>query len=194
MNKELLRMQMLAGVITESQYKAKLNESLEDLEKKVFNFFNSPKVNALVSKMSNQLDDKEKTKILSITGGVKEATSDDFSQFKNVIDKITKNLDEIQSPFSKDFTPNELDKAVGKVLAGVGSLNILSMGMLPALTGMAIDSLGGTDFVNTLAQAIGSGSGAMVLSVIAGLLGGGLLWALGKKLQGSKDLDSETIT
>ena len=26
MNKELLRMQMLAGVITESQYKAKLNE------------------------------------------------------------------------------------------------------------------------------------------------------------------------
>ena len=194
MNKELLRMQMLAGVITESQYKAKLNESLEDLEKKVFNFFNSPKVNALVSKMSNQLDDKEKTKILSITGGVKEATSDDFSQFKNVIDKITKNLDEIQSPFSKDFTPNELDKAVGKVLAGVGSLNILSMGMLPALTGMAIDSLGGTDFVNTLAQAIGSGSGAAVLSVIAGLLGGGLLWALGKKLQGSKDLDSETIT
>jgi hypothetical protein len=193
MNKELLRMQMLAGILTEGQYKAKLNESLEDLEKKVFNFFNSPKVNALVSKMSNQLDDKEKTKILSITGGVKEATSDDFSQFKNVIDKITKNLDEIQSPFSKDFTPNELDKAVGKVLAGVGSLNIRSMGMLPALTGMAIDSLGGTDFVDTVAQAIGSGSGAAVLSVIAGLVGGGLLWALGKKLQGVKDLDDEEI-
>ena len=193
MTKETLRMQMLAGIITESQYKTKLNESLEDLEKKVFNFFNSPKVNALVSKMSNQLDDKEKTKILSITGGVKEATSDDFSQFKNVIDKITENLDEIQSPFSKDFTPNEVDKAVGKVLAGAGSANIMSMGTLPALTAMAIDYLGGTDIVNTVSQALGSGTMAGALSVVAGLIGGGLLWALGKKLQGSKDLGSETI-
>jgi hypothetical protein len=30
MNKETLRMQMLAGVITESQYKQRLNESIED--------------------------------------------------------------------------------------------------------------------------------------------------------------------
>jgi len=193
MNKETLRMQMLAGIITEGEYKVKLNESVEDLEKKVFNFFNSPKVNALVSKISNQLDDKEKTKILSITGGVKESTSDDFSQFKNVIDKITENLDEIQSPFSKDFTPNEVDKAVGKVLAGAGSANIMSMGTLPALTAMAIDYLGGTDIVNTVSQALGSGTMAGALSVVAGLIGGGLLWALGKKLQGVKDLGNEPI-
>ena len=30
MNKETLRMQMLAGLITESEYKAKLNENIED--------------------------------------------------------------------------------------------------------------------------------------------------------------------
>jgi hypothetical protein len=30
MNKETLRMQMLAGIITEGQYKAKLNENMED--------------------------------------------------------------------------------------------------------------------------------------------------------------------
>jgi hypothetical protein len=193
MNKETLRMQMLAGIITEGEYKVKLNESVEDLEKKVFNFFNSPKVNALVSKISNQLDDKEKTKILSITGGVKESTSDDFSQFKNVIDKITENLDEIQSPFSKDFTPNEVDKAVGKVLAGAGSASIMSMGTIPALTAMAIDYLGGTNIVNTVSQALGSGTMAGALSVVAGLIGGGLLWALGKKLQGVKDLGNEPI-
>jgi hypothetical protein len=193
MNKETLRMQMLAGIITEGEYKVKLNESVEDLEKKVFDFFNSPKVNALVSKISNQLDDKEKTKILSITGGVKESTSDDFSQFKNVIDKITENLDEIQSPFSKDFTPNEVDKAVGKVLAGAGSASIMSMGTIPALTAMAIDYLGGTNIVNTVSQALGSGTMAGALSVVAGLIGGGLLWALGKKLQGVKDLGNEPI-
>ena len=193
MTKETLRMQMLAGIITESQYKAKLNENLEDIEKKVFNFFNSSKVNALVSKISNQLDDKEKAKILSITGEVKESASDDFSQFKNIIDKITENLDEIQSQFSDDFTPNELDKAVGKVLAGAGSANLMSMGTLPALTAMAIDYLGGTDIVNTVSQAVGGGTTAGVLSAIAGLIGGGLLWALGKKLQGAKDLGGETI-
>jgi hypothetical protein len=193
MNKETLRMQMLAGIITEGEYKVKLNESVEDLEKKVFDFFNSPKVNALVSKISNQLDDKEKTKILSITGGVKESTSDDFFQFKNVIDKITENLDEIQSPFSKDFTPNEVDKAVGKVLAGAGSASIMSMGTIPALTAMAIDYLGGTNIVNTVSQALGSGTMAGALSVVAGLIGGGLLWALGKKLQGVKDLGNEPI-
>ena len=33
MNKETLRMQMLAGVITESQYKAKLNEAPLDFDK-----------------------------------------------------------------------------------------------------------------------------------------------------------------
>ena len=193
MDKETLRMQMLAGIITEGEYKVKLNESVEDLEKKVFDFFNSPKVNALVSKISNQLDDKEKTKILSITGGVKESTSDDFSQFKNVIDKITENLDEIQSPFSKDFTPNEVDKAVGKVLAGAGSASIMSMGTIPALTAMAIDYLGGTNIVNTVSQALGSGTMAGALSVVAGLIGGGLLWSLGKKLQGVKDLGNEPI-
>lgn len=30
MNKETLRMKMLAGIITESEYKAKLNENIED--------------------------------------------------------------------------------------------------------------------------------------------------------------------
>jgi len=32
MNKEILRMQMLAGIITEGQYKAKLNENIENIE------------------------------------------------------------------------------------------------------------------------------------------------------------------
>ena len=37
MTQEQLRMQMLAGIITEGQYKAKLNEANEDL----FNFIKS---------------------------------------------------------------------------------------------------------------------------------------------------------
>jgi len=187
-------MQKLAGIITEGEYKAKLNENLEDLEKKVFDFFNSPKSNALVDKIVNQLDDKEKAKITSITGGIKESTSDEFSQFKNIVDKISENLEEIQSPYSKDFEPNNIDKAVGKVLSGVGSTSLMSMGTLPILTAMAVDYIGGTNIIDTVGQAIGSGSGAAVLATLAGLIGGGILWILGKRLQGKKgSLDNEPI-
>ena len=194
MNNEFLHMQKLAGIITEGEYKAKLNENLEDLEKKVFDFFNSPKSNALVDKIVNQLDDKEQAKITSITGGIKESTSDEFSQFKNIVDKISENLEEIQSPYSKDFEPNDIDKAVGKVLSGVGSTSIMSMGTLPIWIAMAVDYIGGTNIVDTVGQAIGSGSGAAVLTTLAGLIGGGILWALGKKLQGKKgNLNNEPI-
>jgi hypothetical protein len=194
MNNEFLHMQKLAGIITEGEYKAKLNENLEDLEKKVFDFFNSPKSNALVDKIVNQLDDKEQAKITSITGGIKESTSDEFSQFKNIVDKISENLEEIQSPYSKDFEPNDMDKAVGKVLSGVGSTSIMSMGTLPIWIAMAVDYIGGTNIVDTVGQAIGSGSGAAVLTTLAGLIGGGILWALGKRLQGKKgNLNNEPI-
>lgn len=194
MNNEFLHMQKLAGIITEGEYKAKLNENLEDLEKKVFDFFNSPKSNALVDKIVNQLDDKEQAKITSITGGIKESTSDEFSQFKNIVDKISENLEEIQSPYSKDFEPNDIDKAVGKVLSGVGSTSIMSMGTLPIWIAMAVDYIGGTNIVDTVGQAIGSGSGAAVLTTLAGLIGGGILWALGKRLQGKKgNLNNEPI-
>ncbi len=41
MNKETLRMQMLAGVITESQYKQRLNENISDPETKLKDFIDS---------------------------------------------------------------------------------------------------------------------------------------------------------
>jgi hypothetical protein len=39
MNKEILRMQMLSGIITEGQYKEKLNENIEQLEDYISNLF-----------------------------------------------------------------------------------------------------------------------------------------------------------
>jgi hypothetical protein len=39
MNKETLRMQMLSGIITESEYKEKLNENIEQLEDYISNLF-----------------------------------------------------------------------------------------------------------------------------------------------------------
>ena len=41
MNKEILRMQMLAGIITEGQYKAKLNENMKDWGREEDDYGNS---------------------------------------------------------------------------------------------------------------------------------------------------------
>ncbi len=53
MNKETLRMQMLAGVITESQYKQRLNEgrNMDELEKLVEKNFQTIKDNFIKSEL-----------------------------------------------------------------------------------------------------------------------------------------------
>jgi hypothetical protein len=53
MNKETLRMQMLAGIITESEYAAKLNESSSEEEKKILSIL-SQKING--SKLNKDVD------------------------------------------------------------------------------------------------------------------------------------------
>ena len=69
----------------------------------------------------------------------------------------------------------------------------MSMGFLPALSAMALDYFGGTDILNTLSSAVGSGSAAAGLSVIAGLVGGGVLWKLGKIMQNEKTNDNTPL-
>ena len=64
--------------------------------------------------------------------------------------------------------------------------NIMSMGFLPEITGAALDYFGGTNILQTLSNAVGSGSGAAALSVLAGLIGGGVLWVIGKILKNEK--------
>ena len=58
MNKETLRMQMLAGVITESQYKQRLNEgrNMDELENLVQNNFQTIKDNFIKSELENLED------------------------------------------------------------------------------------------------------------------------------------------
>jgi hypothetical protein len=81
MNKETLRMQMLAGLITESQYKQKLNEestNIEDLD--IMSFLNSNKtelINKLAQHFSWDVDDIEEMSEEEIVSGADENGNED---------------------------------------------------------------------------------------------------------------------
>ena len=203
MNESFLKMQKLAGVITEAQYNQKkkaLNENeitnspvVQKLEKKAFDFFNQPKVAALLKKELDKLSPEKKAELAKMT--MQEGEGNDFSSFKSAvekgIDKASLNEDMHDTlrgiaGYKKGEEASAVDKAAGKVLTNLGVANIMSMGFLPALSAMALDYFGGTDVVNTVSQVVGDGGVAAALSVVAGLVGGGILWKLGKIMQNEK--------
>ena len=196
MNKEFLKMQKLAGVITEAQYNQKKslienevtnNPVVQKIEKKAFDFFNQPQVAAVLKKELDKLTPEKKAELAKTI--MKEGEGNDFSSFKATVDKVmdgaslTEDLHDFLRQkvggYKKGEAPNDLDYAIGKVLKTTGTVNIMSMGFLPALASMALDYFGGTNIIDTVSQAIGSGSVAAGLSVLAGLIGGGILWKIG---------------
>ena len=200
LNKEFLKMQKVAGLITEGQYKNILSENeitdipiIQKLEKKAFDFVNQPKVAALIKKGLDKLSPEEKAKLSKIS--MAEGEEDDFSSFKLSVEKamdvapLNEDLHDTlrgMAGYKKGEEASDLDYFVGKILINLGVANIMSMGFLPGLTMMAIDYFGGTNIINTVSQAVGAGGVAAGLSVMAGLLGGMFLWKMGKIMQNEK--------
>ena len=73
MNKETFRMQMLAGIITEGQYKEKINEEstitpeqvVDSTSKMISKIKNDPKIDALAASIAN--DPKKKQELLDLS-------------------------------------------------------------------------------------------------------------------------------
>jgi hypothetical protein len=184
---EARRFQQLAN-INGSQLNEVESQQQANLEKKAFEFFNSPKVSKFLDQALAKLSPEDKKELQSAVSNISEAMGNDFSSFLNVVHKAEEEASSLEEAENSD-----LKTKVGKVISGLGSVNIMSMGTLPALIGLAIDHFGGTNILQTVSQAVGDGSVAGGLSVIAGLVGGGILWAIGKKMQGIKDLGNEPI-
>jgi hypothetical protein len=210
LNESFLKMQKLAGVITEAQYNQKKkalvenqvtnNPTIQKLEKKAFDFFNQPQITALLKKELDKLSPEDKAELSKMT--MQEGEGNDFSSFKATVDKVmddaslTEDMHDAlrgMAGYKKGEEASAIDKAIGKILTGLGTANIMSMGFLPAVTGAFLDKFAGTDILNTVAAAIGDGSGAAALSVVAGLLGGAIIWKLGKIMQNEKVTDSTPI-
>lgn len=153
----------------------------KQLEKKAFDFANSPEMGQLVDKILANAKPEDLQQIKNAVGSVSEGMmcENDFSSFLNIAHKA-------QSALSEDNSVGSLQNSVGKALSTFGVVNIMSMGMLPSLVGMAVDHFGGTNFLQSFSDAVGSGGAAAGLSVIGSLIGGGLLWRLGKAISGEK--------
>lgn len=206
MNKETLRMQMLAGVITETQYKAKLNEEnitnkpiVKDLKKKAFKFVNTSQVTNLLKKELDKLSPEEKDQLLQKLP-LSEVKSDDFSSFSSTIDNVLNQTvlenkmdfhDKIRKKiggYEPGEEPTKIDKAVGKVFKEVGAVNVMSMGFLPALASAGLDYFGGTSIISTIGSVLGgSAVAAAPVLILGGLLGGALLHKIGSILTNEKD-------
>ena len=200
---EAKRFQKLAGIITEA-IEVTNTPIVQNLEKKAFDFFNQPEVVALLKKEIDKLSPEKKSELANTS--IQESETNDFNSFKSTVEKTIgdASLNEYDDDahdyirkkvggYKSGEEPTSLDKSVGTVLKNLGVANIMSMGFLPALTAMAIDKFGGTDIIGTVSQAIGDGGAAAALSVLAGLIGGGILWKLGKILKNEKVTDNTAL-
>ena len=153
---------------------------VKKMEKQAFDFANSPKMGQLVDKILANAKPEDIQQIKRAVGSVSEGmmSENDFSDFLNIAHKAQAALTEGEV--------SDLQNSIGKALSTFGVVNIMSMGMLPSLTAMAVDHFTGTNFLQMAGDAIGSGTAAGVLSVIGGLIGGGLLWRLGKAISGEE--------
>lgn len=154
----------------------------KELEKKAFDFANSPEMGQLVDKILAKSKPEDLQKIKTALGSVSESMmyESDFSSFLNIAHKA-------QSTLSEDNSAGNLQNSVGKALQKFGVANIMSMGMLPAVVSIAVDYLGGPNLLQAVGNALGTGGGGTAaLSVVASLIGGALLWRLGKAVSGEK--------
>lgn len=154
----------------------------KELEKKAFDFANSPEMGQLVDKILDKSKPEDLQKIKTAVSSVSESMmyESDFSSFLNIAHKA-------QSTLSEDNSVGDLQNSVGKALQNFGVANIMSMGMLPAVVSIAVDYLGGPNLLQAVGDAVGTGGGGTAaLSVVASLIGGALLWRLGKSVSGEK--------
>lgn len=157
-------------------------------EKQAFEFANSPEMGAFVNKILANAKPEDIEQLKRTLGSVSEGmmSENDFSSFLDIAHKA-------QSALNENNGVSDLQNSIGKALSTFGAVNIMSMGMLPALVGMAVDYFAGTNFLQMAGDAIGSGGVAAGLSVIGGLIGGGLIWRLGKAISGEEVTDNTPL-
>jgi hypothetical protein len=112
MNKEQLRMQMLAGVITEGEYKAKLNENLSDLEVK---WLKDNLEKYYEKGLADDFETMDGKKVKEIIGYFEDEDGDEDADIIGIISSKTGN--DIGS-YSEDDLDDAFMNALGNITEG----------------------------------------------------------------------------
>ena len=186
MNKDVLRFKKLSGLITESEYKKLLKENevlnspaIQNLEKKAFDFFNSPNVIAMVKKAIKLPQQQTQQPVQE-----NQMQVDGFQSFSNFFDKAMQN----QTMEENTNNGENIDKSadyiarLASTLAGVGTTTLSAVAknvdgsMLRDVISNFYDYM--SDSVeNVIDPSLGS-----VQSIINGLIAAGVAYVLTKKI------------
>jgi hypothetical protein len=137
MTNETLRMQMLAGIITEGQYKVKLQENEnEEIAAKVEPILNKPEVEKKIEDIYSNLSDDEKKELESSLKklGINASTSP-----KEAHDAVQNVADNVGGEMSENNENIDPKKKVANILHTIGAGNLAAFGGAPVA--IAIGSL-----------------------------------------------------
>ena len=137
---------------------------------KLKGFYNSSEFNSIANKIEQSLDDKTKMTIVKavqpkLSGGLENFLKSNVKQ-------------NIKSSINEDNMMEDIAYAALNFIRGFAKVNILSMGMLPALTAAAIEYFGGYPALTALISLFGSGTAVVGVTVMGAILGGMLIWRL----------------
>ena len=163
MNKEFYKMQKVAGLITESQYKelaeedAKVMAAAEKIEDKVES---DPSIKAMVDKLS----DEEKANLQSALAklGITPNTS-----IETAVDKIEPKIQSVVNEIDEALSPKDkiakVSGTLGKVLYASNLVPFMNMFLMKAIFN---DMPAGAAFISGLGLTAGVGAALMGLSKV----------------------------
>jgi len=163
MNKEFYKMQKIAGLITESQYKelaeedAKVMAAAEKIEDKVES---DPSIKAMVDKLS----DEEKANLQSALAklGITPNTS-----IETAVDKIEPKIQSVVNEIDEALSPKDkiakVSGTLGKVLYASNLVPFMNMFLMKAIFN---DMPAGAAFISGLGLTAGVGAALMGLSKV----------------------------
>lgn len=187
MNKDVLRFKKLSGLITESEYKKLLKENevlnspaIQNLEKKAFDFFNSPNVIAMVKKAIKLPQQQTQQPVQE-----NQMQVDGFQSFSNFFDKAMQNQTMEENVDNGENIPydNGIEKKIAQFVGGlagtsIGGLSsqVVDGSMLRGVISNFYDYISDS-VVNVIDPNLGNAQG-----IINGLIAAGVAYVLFKKM------------
>ena len=130
MEKDTLRMQFLSGIITEGQYKVKLQENEnKEIAAKVEPILNKPEVEKKIEDIYSNLSDDEKKELES---SLKKLGINALTSPKEAHDAVQNVADNVGGGMSEGDENIDPKKKVADILHGIGEGNIAAFGGVPA--------------------------------------------------------------
>jgi hypothetical protein len=174
---EAKRFQKLANIIKEAEENQPIDPKVEmEAEKEAFEIAKSSEFNTAMEKEWAKLSDEDRKKLAQSLSSLNEAAGGDFSSFHKMVDKAEEEAEKVISEDASDIKTK-----IGNIVGTIGKVNTLSFGV-PA--GIAIHKLG------LITGAMSTGP-----VLLAGIVGGMILWWLGKKIagEGANKFIDETV-